>query len=487
LFCGAILSKEGYSVKVFEQHYKVGGGLHQFKREGVAFETGMHIVAAFQAGGVLNRICSYLGIMDKLTILPEDDDCFEVFHVACDRKKYRIPRGADRFVESLGREFPGEKENIARYIKAVYAICDKVKLYNLEKPDDTYPNYSESFAGSVGDFINSFTENEQLRAVLAFGNPLYAGERYKTPAYIHALISKLYLEGASRFAGGSQQLADALAEVITQEGGAVYAGEGVTAIDIEDRTITGVRTAGGETHRADHYISAIHPSSLFELTGASKIQRSYRQRIDSIPSTYSAFTLYIIFRRDTFPFFNHTYYYVENYDDVWQQNQYTPGTWPKGLMFLTPPEKEQGRFAGKMIVNGIMNFETVRQWEHTTSGKRGAGYEAFKHRCEQQVIGKLEEIYPDIRSCIRSVYSASPLTIRDYYKQKEGALYGVKKDCTNMALSHIPVRTKVKNLLLTGQNINLHGILGVPLTAITTCAELTGLEYLLNKINNTPK
>ena len=52
-----------------------------------------------------------------------------------------------------------------------------------------------------------------------------------------------------------------------------------------------------------------------------------------------------------------------------------------------------------------------------------------------------------------------------------------------MALSHIPVRTKLENLLLTGQNINLHGILGVPITAINTCAELMGMEYLLNKIN----
>jgi all-trans-retinol 13,14-reductase len=53
-----------------------------------------------------------------------------------------------------------------------------------------------------------------------------------------------------------------------------------------------------------------------------------------------------------------------------------------------------------------------------------------------------------------------------------------------MALSHVPVRTKLNNLLLTGQNINLHGILGVPLTAINTCAELVGMEYLLKKINN---
>jgi all-trans-retinol 13,14-reductase len=51
-----------------------------------------------------------------------------------------------------------------------------------------------------------------------------------------------------------------------------------------------------------------------------------------------------------------------------------------------------------------------------------------------------------------------------------------------MALSHLPVRTKINNLLLTGQNINLHGILGVPLTAIATCGELMRIEELLEKM-----
>ena len=92
-----------------------------------------------------------------------------------------------------------------------------------------------------------------------------------------------------------------------------------------------------------------------------------------------------------------------------------------------------------------------------------------------------------MRSCIKSVYSASPLTIRDFYNQKEGAIYGVKKDCNNRMQSYIPIHTKLKNLLLTGQNINVHGMVGTPLTSVKTCGELLGLEYLLNRINQNCK
>ena len=94
----------------------------------------------------------------------------------------------------------------------------------------------------------------------------------------------------------------------------------------------------------------------------------------------------------------------------------------------------------------------------------------------------MEKIFPDFRSKIDGVFSASPLTIRDFSDVKEGANYGTARDCANMAASLVAVRTKVNNLLLTGQCINLHGILGVPLTAIATCGELVGIEQLLEKI-----
>lgn len=483
LCCGAFLSKEGYRVKIFEKHYALGGGLHEFVRDGVPFETGMHIVGAFEPGAALHRICSYLGIMHRITLLPADEDCFELIHIAADRKKYRMPRGKNAFVKALSAEFPEEREHIEQYMNDLYRICDEVKLYNLKKTDTAFQEYPQASTTSVGDFIDARVAHPHLRSALAFCNPLYAGSRHRTPVYIHALISKLYIEGAARFVGGSRQLADELAGVIRRNGGEIHINKGVTHVEIEAKEIAYVTTSDGTQHCADRYISSLHPSSLFRLLDASKLQRSYRNRIDSIPNTYSAFTLYVVFKPGTFPFFNYTYYYQDDYTDTWEHDVYTEETWPRGLMFITPPATLHDVYAEKMIVNCIMNYETVKPWEHTLSGRRGADYVAFKQRCEQRVLDKLQEIYPRIRACIRSVYSATPLTLRDFYNQKEGALYGVMKDCRYIERSHIPIRTKLKNLLLTGQNIKLHGILGVPLTAILTCGELVGLEYLLDKIN----
>ena len=510
LVCGAILSKEGYSVRVLEKHTVAGGGLHTFRRNGIEWETGMHVISGFQPDGVLRRLFNYLGIAVHSTpslpsfspssfysssfsppsegsgevyIKPANQDGFDHFHVASDGITYKMAVGRENFAETLAAYFPEEKENIRRYVNKVYEICNSVALFNLRVPSaDIYSNM-EAMSISVNEMIASYTNNPKLQALLAWNNVLYGGEKDKTPAYVGALITQFYIEGASRFIDGSQQLADALIEVIHQNGGEVLTNTEVRFIDIHDRNIQKVVTANGTEFTADRYISAIHTSTMFKLMDITKIQKSYYQRIDNIPNSYSAFTVYIAFKPQCFPYLNYTGYYAPDYEGVWKCAEYTNENWPRGFMYITPPITDNDVFAQKMIVNTIMNFDTVKQWEKTTVGKRGEEYKTFKKQCEDKILDMMEKVFPDFRSKIDSIFSASPLTIRDYYGTKEGANYGTVKDCNNMAASNIAIRTKLHNLLLTGQNINLHGILGVPLTAISTCGELLGIEYLLNKIN----
>jgi all-trans-retinol 13,14-reductase len=482
LVCAAILAKEGYTVRVLEKHSVAGGGLHTFKHKGVEFETGMHIISGFQPNGPLRRLFSYLGILDKLHIKSENQDGFNHFHVAENNQTYKMAAGKENFVTTLNTYFPEEKENIKRYIDKVYEICQSVDLFNLNMPSaDIYG--METMSMSVNEFIASFTSDPKLQAVLAWNSTLYGGEKDKTPAYIGALVTQFYIEGASRFVNGSQHLADALIEVIKKNGGDVITNSEVSFIDIQDRKIQNVIVENGQEYTADWYISAIHTSSLFKLMDLTKIQKSYYQRIDSIPNSYSSFSSYITLKPKSFPYLNYTGFYIPNYDDVWACAEYSADSWPRGCMYITPPMTDNDEFAQKIIVKAIMNFDTVKQWENTTIGKRGKDYEVFKKECEEKLLDMMENVFPDFRSKIDNVFSSTPLTIRDYYGTKDGANYGTVRDCHNLASSLIAIRTKVNNLLLTGQNINLHGILGVPITAIATCGELVGLENLLNKIN----
>ena len=42
----------------------------------------------------------------------------------------------------------------------------------------------------------------------------------------------------------------------------------------------------------------------------------------------------------------------------------------------------------------------------------------------------------------------------------------------------LTLRTPVPNLLMTGQNLMLHGLHGVTMTALFTCAEVIGREKI---------
>lgn len=484
LFTGAILSKEGFGVTVVEKNAVVGGGLQSFERFGEHFDTGMHVVGGLQPQGNIWKICRYLGILDDMKVRDVDDDCADLLYFREDDSYYRIGKGGAGFVESLAKSFPDERENLERYVDAVLKMADKVDLFNLRPTEGQLSVFvdSEDMLTAADDFIAKFTGDKRLRSVLAYMNPLYGGRAHETPAYVHAIISTLYIKGASRFVGGSGQFAQLLCDRIRQQGGEIITSDGVEWIEISDRKVDYVRTRTGRVLTADYYISAIHPCSLFRLTDEKAFPKSYRERLNAIPNTHSAFSLYIKLKPESFPYINHSVYYMTKYSDVWNFSR-TDRPWPLGFLMMTPPNEEQGEYATKVLVTAPMPFQMVKRWEDTTVGHRGEDYEAWKRDRADELLAQMEEMYPGFRDAIEALISASPLTIRDYYGVKEGSICGFAKNCQNMTLSQVPVVTKVRNLLLTGQNNNLHGFCGVPLTAINTCEAILGLNYVVNKIN----
>jgi all-trans-retinol 13,14-reductase len=447
----------------------------------------MHILGGFHEGGSLHKICSYLGILDKLDIRHTDDDCMDSVTYLSDGVTYRIPRGKEAFVQYFTEKFPEERENLRHYMDELYRLTEEVDLFYLRKGKNSIMAHSEPFLWSANQLIAHYVKNPKLRDVLAYMNPMYGGVKDHTPAYVHAIVNVLYIDGSSFFVDGSQQLADALAGVIRSHGGEVYAHTAVREVAVDQHRVEKVVTEEGKTFQGDWYISSIHPTALLSITTPGSFPASYRNRLQEIPNSYSAFCVYIKFKPDRFPFINHPCYGQEDYEMVWSLGENNDQDWPKGMMAITPPTRNQGKYAKRMVVNCIMNYEAVRAWEHTTVGHRGAGYQAWKQEHIERVLQKMERLYPGFKDTVEEVFAASPLTIRDYYNVKEGALYGYRKDCQNIIFSQVPIATKVRNLLLTGQNLNLHGICGVPLTAIETTEALVGSGKVVDAINSNYK
>ena len=485
LFTGALLARDGYPVTVIEKNKTLGGGLHMFTRHGVSFETGMHMLGGLRPGGSIAKVCEYLGIASKLDLLPADHDCIDSITYLSDGNTYRIPEGREAFVAYLSRQFPHQAQSIKAYVDKLYALSEEVDLFYLRHHSGNISGHSEEFLWPASRLIAHYIDDERLRDLLAYMNPMYGGVENHTPAYVHALITVLYINGTDRFAGGSQQLATALAGVITSNNGEVVTSEKVTRIEVDDnRKVKKVETDKGRVYSAGIYVAAFHPCALLEIIDDNAFNKAYKDRITSAPNSYSAFSLFISFKPETFPYINHTCYFQDDYGLVWKHGDYDAENWPRGFMYMTSPEHNQGKWATKMIVNCIMKFEQVEQWSNTTTGHRGEDYEQWKQKHIDKVLRRLEQLHPGIGECIDHVTASSPLTIRDYFNAKDGAIYGFSKDCNNLALTQLSIFTKVKNLYLTGQCINLHGICGVPLTAVNTVEAIERSHDIIDRINN---
>ena len=483
LFTGAFLAKEDYKVTILEKNAIIGGGLQTFSRFGCKFETGMHILGGFRKGGVLNKMCSYLGIMDSLKIVELDRDCMDYLRCLTTGEIYKIGMGRENFIESLANEFPAERENLKRYVDKMYELTEEVDLFYLRPGKDHFFLHSEMFLWPVDKFISYFIKDDKLCRLLAYMNPLYGGIKGHTPAYVHSLINVFYIEEESRFVGSSMQLADALADVIRKCGGDVLAGKPVTHISVNKGMVESVETKDGEVYKADLYISAIHPSTMIDIVDKSAFTSAYRNRLNGIPNSYSAFATFVVFNDKSFKYINKNCYYLLDSDKIWAHDVYNEENWPTGFLYITPPSESDNTYAKTMIINCIMKFDEVERWRDTKTGNRGKEYEEWKMAHQEKVLGRMEQLYPGFRKSIKHVFSASPLTFRDFYSTKDGSIYGYRRDSENILESQVSIFTKLKNLYLTGQNIILHGICGVPLTAITTAEAIVGKNVILNRIN----
>ena len=212
------------------------------------------------------------------------------------------------------------------------------------------------------------------------------------------------------------------------------------------------------------------------------IHKAYRDRINSLENTIGMFSLYIVLKENTVKYMNHNHYYYES-NSVWTTATYNEKSWPQSYMLYTPATSKSDEYADCMIAMSYMKFDELKKWENTTVGNRGEDYLEFKQKKAEELLQLIEKKFPEIRSQIKNYYTSTPLTYRDYTGTYQGSSYGILKDYNNPLKSIILPKTKIKNLFFTGQNLNLHGILGVTIGAVMTCGELVGLDYLVKKIN----
>lgn len=484
LACGTILAKEGYKVCILEKNNQIGGTLQTFVRDRIIFDSGVHYVGGLDQGQNLHTLFRYLGIMDKLKLRKMDEDVFDAIVFEGDPKVYKYAQGYENFIQTLLKDFPGEEVAIRKYCDGIKEVCSKFPLYNLRSGD-----YFEKVGVLEIDtqtFLESLTPNRKLQNVLAGTSLLYAGVPYKTPLYVHALVINSYIESSWRFVDGGSQIARHLSREILSRGGEILKHQNVVRLVEEHGKLVYAETDEGKKYHGDLFISNVHPARTIEMTESDMLKKAYRTRLKSLENSISTFYVNVVLKKNSLKYINHNYYYFAE-NDAWCVLNYTQDNWPRGYaMFFTASSRDD-EYAEAVTLMTYMRYEDVAQWADTFNTvareeSRGEEYENFKRERAEQLFDVVEKKFPGFKGAIETYYTATPLSVRDYIGTSDGSLYGIVKDYREPMKTFISPRTKIPNLYLTGQNLNLHGVLGVTVSSVLTCSEILGIDYMIEKI-----
>ncbi|MDR2425097.1 MAG: FAD-dependent oxidoreductase [Prevotellaceae bacterium] len=469
LECGYILAKKGYKVCVLEQNTQIGGCLQSFRRGNMLFDTGFHCVGGLDEGQSLHWLFKYFDLLD----LPWHRMDSGFAEVVLNEKSYILASGHERFVDTLSAEFPQDRKEIENYTALLKNVGTSIfDNFSKDAPSLSEKAENGTFGLAAYRFMENSIGNKRLINVLSGASLKMELSKETLPLYIFAQINNSFIQSAWRLAGCGSMIADKLAANIRKMGGTIFTKTKVTRMVEKGGKIVAVETEGNNRFEAQWFISDVHPSATLDLIDESAcIRKIYRKRITALPNTFGMFTVHLKLKNDAIHYFNRNIFVYDG-DDVWASHQYNAGaTSQRQAVMISCRVPEQGEFTDNIDILSPMHFQEIARWKDSATGRRGEDYEIFKQRCAAECIALAKRAIPNLQQSIDRIYTSSPLTYRDYTGTCEGSAYGIRKDCNRLMHTMLTPRTPIANLLLTGQNLNLHGILGVSMTSLLTLRE----------------
>ena len=474
LECGYILAKNGMQVTVLEHEAQVGGCLQTFRRGAALFDTGFHYVGALDEGEALHTLFSYFDLMG-LPWKKLDEDCFD--EVVIGEDTYAFANKHQRFYERMAARFPKEREGLKKYVTFLKEVGDHI--FGVFRGDE-HKRYTYSLLSrSAYEFLNETIKDPLLRKVLS-GTSLKMELNAPTlPLYTFAQINDSFIRSAWRLRGGGSQIADKLVEGILSMGGEVKTHAAVTYIKEENGKVVGVTVNDEDYLETDWIVSSVHPAHTISLVKDSKALRNiYRNRIAHLDNTFGMFTANIRLKPGLLPYVNKNIYVHRADADLWNVNTLKTES---VLVNYSVPEPYSST-AVNIDLLSPMSWAEVKKWVDFPVGRRGEDYVAFKEAKTEECIRLVEKRLPELRGAVERVFTSTPLSYQSYISSAEGCAFGIRKDYNNPMYTVLTPRTPIPNLLLTGQSLNLHGVLGVSMTSFLTCAEILGMDTIRKEL-----
>jgi len=453
LSCALLLARAGRRVVVLERQQQPGGCLQSYRRGDYSFDTGMHYVGGLAEGQPLHQLFDELGLL-QLPWHRLDADGFDRVTIA--GETFAFAEGYDHFAETLAMRFPADREALYHYTRLLRNLPSVMEIGEVPAYQYLTENFSDQLLVNV---LGGTSLKTELR-------------RESLPLFHFAHGNSSFIQSSWRLEGNGNLIVRKLIDGIHANGGEVFCGCEVNELIEHEGRITAACCTNGETFAGDLFISDIHPAQTFELIHESQIlKRLFRRRINALKNTCGMFTVSLVLKPRAIEYFNHNKY-IYREANVWDEP--IVNDVDRVMVSARVPSadsQEEGRYCAQIDLLTPMSWSQCEAWMNTTVGQRGEDYKEMKQRMAEACIKLAEGQLPGLGSAIDRLYTSTPLTYRDYNQAPCGTAYGLRKDCHSLLTTMLSPHTPITNLLLTGQNLILHGLEGVAMTARLTADE----------------
>jgi all-trans-retinol 13,14-reductase len=478
LTAAILLAMQEKKVAVLEQHYLPGGYMHAFRKLGHSFDTGAHYVGAMGPGQPFRVLLEYLGVYRHDLFYPLDPEGFD--EVRFPTFTATFAQGYERCAHSLSELFPAERGAIREYFRLVEEAARAFPTYNF-RPEVDLRVMLPLLETSLQSIVERLTQNRDLQAVLYTYCALHGVVPKDLPFGLHAIVTDSLVRGPYGFRSNGNALAESYVARLKSLGGELFLRTRVTRLETKGDSVSKVITDRGE-FEAEWVIGGIHPKSLFGMLEPNPLSPLFRGRVDQLEESMGIFGLYAVCRPELDLHPGRNYYFFTTSDPE-KMLPLDPSLESPTAVFLSRSQRAGG--GGEPL---SLNFHAAgpiqwfREWEQSSWRSRPAGYEKRKAEYAARILDLVEQRGLAVRPALDGYLTSSPLTNQHYNPSPEGSAYGVYHSFQSTGLRALGPRTKVRNLLLTGQSTLFPGLLAAAIAGLRTAGNVIGMKPSLEKL-----
>ncbi|MGD1904775.1 MAG: carotenoid isomerase [Leptolyngbyaceae cyanobacterium] len=448
------LAAKGLKPLVLERHLIPGGSAGYFERAGYRFDVGASMIFGFGHQGTTNLLTRALAAVGQsIETVP---DPVQVHYHLPSGLAVRVHRDYEQFLAELGDRFPQERAGIRRFYDACWGVfncLNCIELLSLEEPHYVarvfwqHPlaclGLARHLPFNVGRLARKHLRDPELLRFIDMECYCWSVvPAAKTPLINAGMVfSDRHYGGVNYPKGGVGTIAQALANGLEDHGGRIQYQSRVTRILTERGRAVGVKLATGETYRAKRVVSNATRWDTFGALLESplpKAEQRWQQRYHRSPSFLS---LHLGVDAAVIPTGSDCHHILL---EDWGRLEDAYGT-----IFVSIPTLLDPSLAppNRHIVHAFTP-SWLQDWDNLTPSQ----YQAQKQARADQVIVRLERLFPGLGEAIDHCSIGTPRSHRRFLGRREGT-YGPMPARQLPGLLTMPFnRTAVTGLYCVGDS-----------------------------------